>query len=522
MWRLPRTPPGGTPRTVCSRTAIWLAAGLWASALLLGQSPIPAEQTVPFLDRTRSVFIDYENSKPGTDAWRLLRPARAGELEGYAYSPSDRSPGSVSKGGALDIRVNTVYPRYRLRLFRMGYYDGLNATEIALPQNIQEGRRQVMPEPDKANFNVIVPRWEVSYSFRIPDDPTQCPSGFYLLQLTGLDGAGTDQGQRHVPFIVRDDARSAAVLVKLGFSTDQAYNGWHDAAGALGQSLYAHTSKDGRKAVKVSLLRPHDFGGTAELEHIVQLVALLERHSLDVAYTTGADIDARGFLIPSRNRVVLFAGHDEYWSKNERDYIDAAKASGVALVFWGANQCYRQVRYEEYLGMPYAVMVCFKESWAQDPVAQANPRLATTEFRSAQVDRPEWYLIGTYFHPNNQLLSSVDMRIESVDDVVMQGTGFKAGDVVPNIVGYEYNIIPMPYQLAYGAVPTLTVLAGADFGTARAPMRMTIYRAAPHNNFVFSGSTIDLMKLGHPGIQKLLLNLLAEASQSSYSWKVDR
>jgi hypothetical protein len=30
------------------------------------------------------------------------------------------------------------------------------------------------------------------------------------------------------------------------------------------------------------------------------------------------------------------------------------------------------------------------------------------------------------------------------------------------------------------------------------------------------------MKLGHPGIQKLLLNLLAEASQSSYSWKVDR
>jgi len=501
---------------------IRVVVGLCAPALLAGQSRIPVDQMTSFLDRTRTVLIDCENDKPGTDEWRLRRPARGGEIEGYAYSPTDRSPGSVNLGGTLDIRVNTVYPRYRVRLFRMGYYDGRYATEVGLPETVQEGKRQVMPQPDPANFKVIVPRWEVSFSLRVPDDPANCPSGFYLFQLTGLDATGNEQGQRFVPFIVRDDARQAAVLVKLGFSTDQAYNGWHDGAGGLGQSLYAHTSRDGRKALKVSLLRPHDFGGTASLEHLVHMVGFLERHGLDVTYTTGADIDARGFLIPSRNRAVLFVGHDEYWSKNERDYIDAARGSGVSLVFWGANQCYRQVRYEEYLGMPYAVMVCFKESWAQDPVAQANPRLATTEFRSVPVDRPEWHMIGTYFHPNNQLGSSVDMRIESVADVVMRGTDFKAGDVVPKIVGYEYNTIPMPYQLAYAGLTNLTVLAGADFGTAKPPMRMTIYRASPHNNAVFSASTIDSVKLEHPGMQRLLLNVLAEASQSSYSWKTYR
>jgi len=522
MWFRPRTSPAGQRRTTLTRHFIRVIAGLCAPALLAGQARIPVDQTTSFLDRTRAVLIDYENDKPGTDEWRLQRPAKGGELEGYAYSPTDRVPGSVNRGGTLDIRVNTVYPRYRVRLFRMGYYGGLLATEIALPVNIFDGKRQAIPLPDASNFNVIVPRWEISYSLAVPDDPARFSSGLYLFQLTGLDAAGNQQGQRFVPFIVRDDSRQAAVLVKLGFSTDQAYNGWHDAAGGLGQSLYAHTSKDGRKALKVSLLRPHDFGGTASLDHIIHMVGFLERHGLDVAYTTGADIDARGFLIPSRNRAVLFVGHDEYWSKNERDYIDAARGSGVSLVFWGANQCYRQVRYEEYLGMPYAIMVCFRESWAQDPVAQANPRLATTEFRSAPVDRPEWYMIGTYFHPNNQVGSSVDMRIESVADAVMQGTDFKVGDIVPRMVGYEYNTIPMPYQLAYAGLPNLTVLAGADFGTAKPPMRMTIYRASPYNNVVFSASTIESVKLEHPGMQRLLLNILGEASQTAHAWNTYR
>ncbi len=494
------------------------------STVALGQTPITIDQTSSFLDPSRSGLIDFENNKPGTSEWHLTQPAKGGELEGYAYSPTDQVPSSVNKGGLLDIRVNTVYASYKVRMFRMGNYGGSYATEIFLLESVFPGKRQIMPSPDPANFNVIVPRWDVSFTLKIPESLMECPSGLYLIQLTGLDSAGEERGQRFVPFIVRDDERPSALLVKLGFSADQAYNGWHDAIGGLGQSIYAHTSKDGKKALKVALVRPHDFDGTASLQHIIGMVAFLEKQGFDVSYTTGVDIDKQGFLIPQKNKAVLFVGHDEYWSKAERDYVESAKKLGVSLIFWGANQCYRQVRYEEYLGMPYAIMAGFKESWALDPVAKINPALATTEFSSAQVNRPEFYLIGTEFLTENQLEESnpADAIIASVADIVMQDTDVKVGEVISKIVGYEYNSTPTLSQLLSAGISNLRVIARADF-PKKPPMEMTVYRAQPYGNIVFSASTINAVKLEHPWLRKLLLNVLTEASQTTSSpWKTSK
>jgi hypothetical protein len=102
------------------------------------------------------------------------------------------------------------------------------------------------------------------------------------------------------------------------------------------------------RANRVSFDRPfdHEAGNTSPLAHEIQLVRFLERNGYDVAYQTDADTDRdpRSLLRPS---LVIANGHDQYWTKGERDAFDAARDARRNLIFAGADIGFWQVRYED-------------------------------------------------------------------------------------------------------------------------------------------------------------------------------
>jgi hypothetical protein len=163
--------------------------------------------------------VQRENQRAGTRDWLLsntrVNPAtrwRCPWIEGYC------SRTSVRAGETLDIHVSTnPAAEYTLDLYRLGYYAGLGARQVAAL-----GPFQGRPQPDPA---VGLKRrrdctWEVAYSLRIPDDWL---SGVYLGKLTER----REHTQSYVVFIVRDDRR-ANLLFQCSDTTWQAYNRWPD------------------------------------------------------------------------------------------------------------------------------------------------------------------------------------------------------------------------------------------------------------------------------------------------------
>src|SRR5437868_214998 len=68
--------------------------------------------------------IRAENAKPGAAHWRLTKPARAGELEGFADHVS------VLPGQTFGLYVSTTAAHFTVHAFRAGWYGGDRAREV--------------------------------------------------------------------------------------------------------------------------------------------------------------------------------------------------------------------------------------------------------------------------------------------------------------------------------------------------------------------------------------------------------
>src|SRR5678815_3561270 len=85
--------------------------------------PVPVESAHAWAEPD---VVAQENTRPGTEAWRLDGPAVEREIEGF-FSAS-----SVNLGEAVDLFVSTADPSYRLELYRMGWYGGLGGRLVAV------------------------------------------------------------------------------------------------------------------------------------------------------------------------------------------------------------------------------------------------------------------------------------------------------------------------------------------------------------------------------------------------------
>ncbi|MFQ4143010.1 N,N-dimethylformamidase beta subunit family domain-containing protein [Chlorogloeopsis sp. ULAP02] len=368
---------------------------------------------IPKIQQSNPIIV--ENIKPGTTNWQLTNPATRREIEGYA------SLTSVNRGEKIKFFVNTKEPSYTIEIFRMGWYRGAGGRQMA-PAIARKAVKQPPPMVDQAT-GLIECDWLDPYVLKIPssqNDPTIWASGIYLAKLT----ASISGKQSYIIFVVRDDSRSSDILFQSSVTTYQAYNNWG------GMSLYRWNSR-GKQASKVSFNRPYTISpnraaaygvGAGEFLTNFQpkrrtssagweynMLRWLEREGYDVTYST--DIDTHeNHLDPYTGKPMLLlhkaflsVGHDEYWSWQMRQNIEAARDAGVSLGFFSANTCYWQIRFEPSRIAPgiNRTIVAYKENVALDPYARdtdpTNDYLITTLWRRKPVNFPEDALIGVMY-----------------------------------------------------------------------------------------------------------------------------
>lgn len=308
---------------------------------------------------------------------------------------------SVNAGTQVDFKINVnddAGSDYKVEIFRLGYYGGDGAREVAEWTNTN-ATVQAEALYDATRGLVDAGNWTVTDSWQVPEDAV---SGVYLARLQRLDASGNpiDGATNQVPFIVRNDGEKHDIVLQTSDTTWQAYNGWGGNNGQVGPNLYGDPS--GRvdndpivgggtynedRAYAVSYNRPiiTDTGqswasGGQDYLFGADYAAIywLEKNGYDVSYISGVDTDRLGADYLKNYKSFISVGHDEYWSGGQRANVEAARDSGVNLLFWSGNECYWKTRWDTSIsadGTEYRTLVCYKET-----VAVADPNAGPEDY----------------------------------------------------------------------------------------------------------------------------------------------
>jgi hypothetical protein len=447
-------------------------------------TPVPAAVVSP---------VQLENQRAGGDGWQLHHRAPVGMLEGYTGATS------VQHGEALDFHVRADGPHsMSWSVWRMGWYGGVQGRLVASggPVHIDT---QVSPSP--TTTGLLECHWPVTFTVQTDASWT---SGIYMAKLVRDDGFDA-----HVPFVVRADERKGVGVFQASFTTYQAYNAWG------GLSLY-----DGSPpAVEVSFDRPFIEGSGAGqyfwFEHYFVIWA--ESRGFDLTYLTNVDVDRDPSLLLDQ-RLFLSVGHDEYWSRNEREAVEAALAAGTNLAFFSANSATWQIRLEPSRadGRRGRTQVCWKRrSHTEDPL-RGTP-LETTMWRSPPLNQPESELLGVEFTAwefrGGERVSGDSWIVAGSTAWPYEGTGVKDGDVIPGIVGYETDRTDAstPHSTVVLARSPVIDVSG------RSDVQEGAVRDVASGAFVFAAGTMEWSwGLSKPGIadqrvQRITENVLRRA-----------
>jgi methionine-rich copper-binding protein CopC len=443
--------------------------------------------------------VACENSKPGSpnSEWDITGSGDA-SIQGFATDMS------INKGETVRFKVKAA-SAYRVDIYRLGYYGGDGARKVSTIASVDP---QVQPDclEDVPTGMVDCGNWAESASWSTASTTV---SGIYVALLTKLSTGGAS----HIVFVVRDDASTSAVLFQTSDSTWQAYNAYGDKS-TNRRSLY--DGPNGR-AVKVSYNRPFTSRGDVPdgrdfvFANEYPMVRWMEANGYDVTYTTNVDSERRGALI-KQHKLFLSVGHDEYWSKNQRANVEAARDAGVSLAFFSGNSVYWKTRWESSTASgtntPYRTLVTYKETRANakiDPSPEWTGTWRDPRFSPpSDGGRPENELMGTAYKVNTgQFAIKVPeadgkMRLWRNTSVATLAPGAVA-TLEPNTLGYEWDEDLdngfRPAGLIHLSSTTESVEEYLiDYGSTVAPgvatHHLTLYRA-PSGALVFGGGTVQ-------------------------------
>ncbi|NKM25162.1 N,N-dimethylformamidase beta subunit family domain-containing protein [Rhizobium laguerreae] len=487
-----------------------------------------------------SNLIVLENQKQGNpeSEWGI-DGAGSSNIEGFATDIS------VDNGKTISFKINTNSTNYRIDIYRLGYYGGMGARKV---DTIQHTGLQNQPNPlrNASTGTVDAGNWAVSASWTVPEDSV---SGVYIAKLVRQDGTS---GQNHIPFIVRDDDSRSDIVFQTADQTWQAYNGWGGANfyGGNGPA----TGQGAGRAYAVSYNRPiatrggvgtvagpQDYLFGAEYAGIYWL----EQNGYDVSYLSGVDVDRYGSLLLN-HKTYIDAGHDEYWSGQQRTNVEAARDAGVNLMFWSGNEVYWRTRWGNAYsadGTPYRTLISYKETWS--PSASIDPSNEWTgTFRDPRLSppavgggNPENSLTGQLFQVDDvgSNLQAIKVGYDDANLRFWRNTSVanlqpgQTATLTKNYLGYEWDeavdngFDPAGLvKLSSTTLPVSTYLLdyGNTTGNGTATHNLTLYRA-PSGALVFGAGTVywtwglsdnhDLTATPtDPRVQQAMINLLAD------------
>ncbi|KAB0680368.1 N,N-dimethylformamidase beta subunit family domain-containing protein [Aureimonas leprariae] len=533
----PQLPGGGETGTATPVRPIGRLTGPATTIV----KPVPSKAT-PSRNGVGSVAgnaISIENQKLGNpeSEWGI-DGAGSSNIEGFATDIS------VNHGQTINFKINTNSTDYRIDIYRLGYYGGLGARKVG---TIQHSGLQTQPAPlrNAATGAVDAGNWSVSASWDVPADAV---SGVYIAKLVRQDGTA---GENHIPFIVRDDSSHSDVVFQTADETWQAYNGWG------GANLYGGngpaTGQGAGRSYAVSYNRPiatrgnvGTYAGPQDYLFGAEYAAIswMEQNGYDVSYMAGVDADRFGSLLLN-HKAFVDAGHDEYWSGQQRTNVEAARDAGVNLMFWSGNEVYWKTRWGNSFSSDataYRTMISYKETWAGDGIDPSSEWTGTfrdPRFGSAAGGgaRPENSLTGTLFQVDDvgSNLESIAIPYEDASQRFWRNTSVanlqpgQTAKLTKNYLGYEWDEAPdnafTPAGLVRLSSTTLPVGSylldyGNTTGNADATHSLTLYRA-PSGALVFGAGTVywswglsanhdNEATASDPRVQQAMVNLFAD------------
>ena len=458
----------------------WVALGAVVLAVLCAtqvgdaksRKPRKPRQPSPPAAISEPSPVVAENARPGTPDW--LGPDATGRAAEVYASAIDALPGDT-----VALHVSTEpSAMYRVLVYRLGWYGGVGARQVACIPSCTGGKLgATQPLRAASDDGRVAVDWPATGSLAID---RSWVSGYYLVRVLLL--SGPQEGASATTYVIVNAPRPSTthMLVQVPVNTWQAYNNWG------GKSLYPF-SNDGKRGRRVSFDRPFDWhwrGAQSPLGWELPLVRFIEREGYDVSYQSdvATDADPRSLL---SHRVVVVAGHDEYWSRRMRDGFDAARDGGVNLAFMGANAAYWQVVMED----GGRTVMSYKSGDDPNP----DPAARTNLFRALQPPRLECDLMGVQHQggPLNWPDGDYVVEGDAAGDPWLRGTGLRTGDVLRGIVSREVDTIPATSSRDASCGHELTVFFHRELGGDGSGNADAVRYTAPSGATVFAAGSLN-------------------------------
>ena len=387
---------------------------------------------------------------------------RVPDVEGY----TDRL--SALPGETVAVRCASRAARFDVRITRVG----ADRMQVFEQQGIA-GTDQTVPERAWA----VGCGWDDTFEFEVGHD---WPSGFYEIEF--MPSGTTDPAAAGHAFIAVRAGRPDPTrpLLVLGTNTYQAYNQWGGRCmytGAVEVSLDrplergylrrpiapVEVAYDGRLADTTGHDREHTRLVEYQATHGYPLwtssagwhnwerrfVVWAESAGFGVDVATSSDLHRSDEVLAGR-RLVLSVGHDEYWSWEMRDHIDAYVDGGGAWAVFSGNTCFWQVRFDA----AGRTMTCYKgAARTSDPVD--DPTRLSGMWSDPRIGRPENLTTGLsfsragYAHVGDATRHAAGgFEIQRPEHWALAGTGLQHGDQLGAdscIVGYEVDGCDLTY-----------------------------------------------------------------------------
>jgi hypothetical protein len=423
------------------RTCFGCLGLLLATVTALGQaragSSASQPQSRPNPCASPANRIVAENCQPGNPStdWDIHSSGDP-DIQGFSTDMS------VNVGETVHFKIKTHSPKYRIDIFRLGYYGGAGARLISTVRP-SVPLPQVQPEclTDATTRLYDCGNWAVSASWDVPvsgvsgvylarlvredsepttwraensqlpprEKPAAAPHAYGASGMGRLENALKEKRASHIVFVVRDDNSKSDVLFQTADPTWTAYNRF---GGSSTYGSWIQGAAAGRpfRAFKVSYNRPNSNREWNIVNQIFNAeyptIRWLEANGYDVSYFAGVDSDRRGEKI-KEHKLFLSVGHDEYWSAPQRRHVEAARDSGGNVAFFSGNEVFWKIRYEPAIDSsrtPYRTLVCYKETHSDMKIDPKRDEWTGTwrdsRWFNPEGPQPENGLTGTIFTVN--------------------------------------------------------------------------------------------------------------------------
>lgn len=498
-----------------TRRVVAASALALASALSLGIGTALPKTVLAASDPCSFASINpipCENAQPGTSpSVSQVQGGDSASIMGFATDIS------VNLGGTITFKVNTSTSKYTIGIYRIGYYQGTGAREIAtVTPSASLPQKQSACKTVSATGLIDCGNWAVSASWAVPSTAV---SGLYYALLSDVNSTASS----HIPFIVRNDASHADIAFKTNDTTWAAYNDYG------GNSLYYGNAPTGcgalnqytcGRAYKVSYNRPFNDEsegsgyGTANYLWYAEypMIRWLEANGYNVSYISSIDIERASSLLLN-HKTILSSGHDEYWSGGERAALQQARDAGVNIASFAGNTAFWKTRWENSIdgsNTSYRTLVSYKETLDNKVEDPLDPPTWTGTWRDprfsppADGGRPENGLLGTLFMVNRgsaaPVISSTFAKLRFWRNTPVAAlTGSQTVTLGTQTIGYEWDpdvdnsfrpagLFDMATTTV--SVPELLQDYGNTYSSGTAVWSPTLYRATS-GALVFSSGTVQ-------------------------------